>query len=1013
MGKTAVKVLGPVVLILWASAAWAEEPRPVSLSAVVWATEGPPPAELKAWWSGVRDALGRETDVSWAATGGDPVTVTLSGRPGAWSALVQRPSSSGSKYLTFARPDADAALELTRLAGALVRRPSPLRPGPQIVDRFELAGLQGVDLPVAASLLYPSSLASGAGGNLLVASGSAVLELDRRWMVVGQPAKDLGDRGLLNFAWGVSLTPAGTLFVRSADGASLWSLPPGGGVRKWPGDPSSAGLPSGVLSDGRPFAVVSAPPAVRIWSAQGPVLWPLPAEGAVTAAAPGPGGTLWLADAVRGVIRVLSPEGTLADVVAPDLPAGTVIQRLRVGAGGFWAVTNRDLRRFASDGSLVWVWDGEGGGLPSLADLQPGTDGLLYLSDFGGKAVYRLTEAPEALPPDLRAVGQAYRRTTEPGAGPETWKALALVYLDQGAVEAALTALDRYLADRPADAGAQDLRRTARVTLGKTRAADAAADALAQLKAYGPETGGDAYRRAMKAYEALRASAPGDPEVTGPMQALRQAFAAAETAPVLPVPRVGRTELGPLFPSLLQGYRSRPAGFVQLTNTTGEPMADLRAEVSLARFTDLPAAGAPVASLAPGAEARLDLFVPLNDRVFDLEEDLPVQAAVTLRWTDRRGDRSLETVVPVTLYRRTALTWDQTGKLAAFITPNEETVSRTAFELLPEPSPTPVGGPTVARAAALADGLGSLPLRYVPDPVVPFEAVRSATGAVDTVRFPRNTLAYRGGDCDDTTALLASVLEAAGLPTALVTTPGHVFLAFDTGEPATAAWLYTAAGRRPLVREGHLWIPLETTVLSNGFEAAWKAASALADRHEGTPDFEFLPVAGLRGLYPPLPLPPTPGAGPRWDKPALAAFRSAAELRLASAFLPALTADLEAQAASGTESRWLSASNRLARAQAVWGRPDLAEATLRALVARSPRWTPAYLNLAALRLAHGDGDGARTWLAAGRSAADPGAVAEWAARAGLEASLTPGPVVAGQGPGGRAAGAVLPPWSGD
>ena len=86
----------------------------------------------------------------------------------------------------------------------------------------------------------------------------------------------------------------------------------------------------------------------------------------------------------------------------------------------------------------------------------------------------------------------------------------------------------------------------------------------------------------------------------------------------------------------------------------------------------------------------------------------------------------------------------------------------------------------LAPAAALAEALGALPLAYVPDPASPIAEALGRGEAVDTVRFPRSTLAYPGGDCDDTTALLESALEAAGIGTAIVATPGHVLLAFDS-----------------------------------------------------------------------------------------------------------------------------------------------------------------------------------------------------------------------------------------
>jgi hypothetical protein len=73
-----------------------------------------------------------------------------------------------------------------------------------------------------------------------------------------------------------------------------------------------------------------------------------------------------------------------------------------------------------------------------------------------------------------------------------------------------------------------------------------------------------------------------------------------------------------------------------------------------------------------------------------------------------------------------------------------------------------------------------------------------------------NTLLRKAGDCDDTTVLLASALESAGIRTAVLTTPGHIFLAFDTGESVPAAAVLAAPPLELLSIEGSSWIPLET-----------------------------------------------------------------------------------------------------------------------------------------------------------------------------------------------------------
>jgi hypothetical protein len=52
-----------------------------------------------------------------------------------------------------------------------------------------------------------------------------------------------------------------------------------------------------------------------------------------------------------------------------------------------------------------------------------------------------------------------------------------------------------------------------------------------------------------------------------------------------------------------------------------------------------------------------------------------------------------------------------------------------------------------------------------------------------------------------------------------MTSPGHVFLAFDTGEPRENLWLFAHRNLQALVHGATVWLPVETTLLrlSGGF----------------------------------------------------------------------------------------------------------------------------------------------------------------------------------------------------
>ena len=80
------------------------------------------------------------------------------------------------------------------------------------------------------------------------------------------------------------------------------------------------------------------------------------------------------------------------------------------------------------------------------------------------------------------------------------------------------------------------------------------------------------------------------------------------------------------------------------------------------------------------------------------------------------------------------------------------------------------------QAAVLFEALKQHGVRYVADPNTPYARVSADASAIDHIQYPGQVLRKKGGDCDDLTVLYCALLESAGIATALVDYPGHIFL---------------------------------------------------------------------------------------------------------------------------------------------------------------------------------------------------------------------------------------------
>ena len=79
--------------------------------------------------------------------------------------------------------------------------------------------------------------------------------------------------------------------------------------------------------------------------------------------------------------------------------------------------------------------------------------------------------------------------------------------------------------------------------------------------------------------------------------------------------------------------------------------------------------------LAAGTTVGGALPVLLNRSVLELQEDLSVPVIVTATYTVDGAAASTTSRAETTLHRRTALVWDDSAKLASFVTPNEEVIA--------------------------------------------------------------------------------------------------------------------------------------------------------------------------------------------------------------------------------------------------------------------------------------------------------------------------------------------------
>ncbi len=252
-------------------------------------------------------------------------------------------------------------------------------------------------------------------------------------------------------------------------------------------------------------------------------------------------------------------------------------------------------------------------------------------------------------------------------------------------------------------------------------------------------------------------------------------------------------------------------------------------------------------------ESRIiDVPVILPDRILALGQDVrePLQASVIIDSKTRLASRpDRRDFVTFRLNGRNNIYWlDEHGvaQAAAFVMPEDALVAEIAARVqkLVYSQKDSLVNKTMTTVAAAYNFLRKMDILYKQDPNYP---------DLDVIQYPRELLQSGEGDCDDMTILLASVLESLGVNTALIGLPGHLLLAFDTGIHATRRFKLCVPKEQYVVRDGRVWLPVETTWYGKpnlrSFLDAWKKGAAQYHEFKNHDAFEFAEVALARETH--------------------------------------------------------------------------------------------------------------------------------------------------------------------
>ena len=286
---------------------------------------------------------------------------------------------------------------------------------------------------------------------------------------------------------------------------------------------------------------------------------------------------------------------------------------------------------------------------------------------------------------------------------------------------------------------------------------------------------------------------------------------------------LGEQTLKPVFPVFYSWYNDNTFGSVEVCNNEDASITDVTVSFYQQQYMSQPRECGKQAVLKKGETFTVDLKAFFNENMLNLNEKTDTLANIIVEYKYLGSKRTVTYPMIVPVYGRNNMSWEDDRCASAFVSSKDPAamwfakyVTSTVREDIRSGVPQ-----NMQYTMAVFQALDEFGINYVKDPTSAFED-NVGTASIDFLQFPYQTLMYRGGDCDDLSILVCSLLESIGIKTAFITIPGHIYMAFDSGLTLEQAKDYFLTLDDFIVDGDRVWVPLEITLSDEGFNKAWQ-----------------------------------------------------------------------------------------------------------------------------------------------------------------------------------------------
>lgn len=309
----------------------------------------------------------------------------------------------------------------------------------------------------------------------------------------------------------------------------------------------------------------------------------------------------------------------------------------------------------------------------------------------------------------------------------------------------------------------------------------------------------------------------------------------------------------PIFANNYKVYSEKPFIEILISNNTSRDFQKLKVMLMVKEFMDFPTE-VSVDKLESLKTTTVRMKGVFNNKLLELTENSTLQFDIKVKYVRDGVEKEANLTYPVQVYEKHALVWDDRTKIAIYITPKDPVIVDFSRAVLKDAKDKVISN-NISIVAAVFEAMRAIGTVYQQDPNNPYQIVSEKVDTIDFVQYARETLKRKAGDCDDLVSLFLSVLESLGIKTAAIDYPGHILGMFDTGISKDDFENLGLSRDRVVFYENSVYLPVEMTLLTENFYAAWQKGAKNYTENLGK-GLKIISIENAWQTYKPATLPP-------------------------------------------------------------------------------------------------------------------------------------------------------------